>query len=139
MKKRGQSWSIDLLTALVVFIFIVILIYSFTRGRENNNSLEGNAKYISSQLEKGNVAVFGKSKLNLEELNSLCAMDYNTLKKTLGIEKDVDFCIFLTFTDDNGVKRLFFINDKTGCGSMELNLTSDISQYGKLSCGTTVP
>lgn len=104
-KKRGQTWSVDLVIGVVIFLLLVVVFYSlFAVDRGEYTVLREEADYALGALSQGSSTVTGVPKiiqgqrLNQTELQALYATDYATLKAQLGITSD--FCIVVV--DDTG-------------------------------------
>lgn len=124
--KRGQTWSFDLVIAVLLFIIVMGLFYGFMardsaikrsdlKLSSNNLVYKLNCDYSDSSeyciLESGN--------LNEDKLVVLYQSDYENLKNIL--KMDDDFCIYLRDTNGN----LIPINNITGAGSDTLSLTEN--------------
>jgi len=127
MKGKGQVWSTDVIIGIVIFISVIALFYSLLsdKGEDKEALLKANAERVLLKLstdpelkviEEGN-------EINITKLGDLTNLDYEELKKKLGVQGDV--CLYLE--DENG--RVVPINGKTGIGSPKLNIS------GK-PCGT---
>jgi len=101
-KKRGQgqSWSLDIILALVVFVLIVGIFYTLLSqnksGQAKDLSLESNT--IVSNLDSNtglntNLTVMDNGAVNQDKIQTLYGSDYNTIKQQLGIRGD--FCIYM--------------------------------------------
>ena len=105
--RRAQTWSVDLVLGVVIFLLIVIIVYSLMASRPaGDTQLRDNADRIYSKISVGGntadgipKAVNGNS-ISETELAKLYQQDYEELKTKLGITGD--FCIFVV-TDMNGI------------------------------------
>jgi len=105
--KKAQTWSIDLVIGVVIFLLVIIIIYSLIASRPpKENQLRDDADRIYSKLDsRSNVnddipKVLTGNSISNEDLVNLYKEDYNTLKAKLGVTSD--FCI-LVVTDNNGI------------------------------------
>jgi len=102
--KKGQVFSGDAVIAIVVLVLAIIgfLIFSQRTGDERATSslVEENsvlADVLSAQQTGGDVPIIGE-RLDEARIRQLHALDYQSLKRELGMKSD--FCIH--FTDTNG-------------------------------------
>ncbi|MGV8162726.1 MAG: hypothetical protein ACP5N2_05350 [Candidatus Nanoarchaeia archaeon] len=107
INKRAQTWSIDLVLGVVIFLLVVIVIYSLIASRPVQESqLRDDADKIYSRLDTRSdkndqvPKIIEGNSISYEELENLYAEDYDTLKAKLGIT--TDFCIIVV-TDNNGI------------------------------------
>ena len=132
--KKGQTWSVDLIIAVIVFIAVVASFYAFlsSSGREDQAVvLQDTAKTIGRQLncdvatESGTCFV-SKGRINEQELDTLSGLDYDALKDQLGIEDD--FCIYIKDIDGNlvPIPNTGAGQNLSGLGSNTLILSSGI-------------
>lgn len=100
MRKQGQSWSIDVIIGVIIFVLVIAIFYavlssdseggieSLQTDRENALTKIG----IGDNSEKLNL--FDNGIINQSQYNQICDnYDYEQVKSILGIEND--FCIFL--------------------------------------------
>jgi len=106
-KKRGQgqSWSLDIILAFVIFVLIIGIFYALL---SNNNS---GSKTQNLVLESGTVVnnldaangqntsltIIEKGSIDPEKLKTLYTSDYSTIKRQLGIKGE--FCIYAVRQD----------------------------------------
>lgn len=118
--KRGQTWSFDLIVAVVIFIVVVGIFYSIlnknNEGVVDTQALESNAKSISYKLNC-DVSPYPpcfieKGEINKVKLDDTLAMSYDDLKDSLGVEDD--FCIYI-LDEENRV--IPFSDAHSGIGS----------------------
>lgn len=99
---KSQSWSIEFIIAISLFIAAFILIYSLMGFGSNpkGDQLQKDAFFISKQTseEKLSLSIVEKDTINDTKLESLIEKEYPALKTELGIQND--FCIF--FEDEKG-------------------------------------
>jgi hypothetical protein len=143
-KQKAQTWSFDLLIAVVLFIIIVAIFYAFlstNKSEDATQELQSGAKtigyYFNCDVSQYSRCFIQGGKINeqkLEELLDFIDLNltsaYATIKKELGLSGD--FCIY--FRDKNGYlvpidvgeksytgigESTFMLNDGLPCG-MEL-------------------
>jgi len=130
-KRKGQAWSLDLIIGVVIFILVVVILYSvLSTNTPKNTKLRQQADTVSSRLERGTAeannlpSIIQGSELNQTALGELYmnSSNYEALKTELGIKGDV--CIVLV--DELG--GIVDINGKTSFGnpSDNLNLSKGI-------------
>ncbi len=131
--KKGQTWSFDLIVAVILFIIVIALFYTFLSGDKSSAdhvvSLESNVQTISSRLNcdlsSDNVCILKKGHLINNSVNSLAAKTYDELKVKLGIKGD--FCIYLM--DKDGFYVPFGGKIGVGKNSLLLMNSSNITKY----------
>lgn len=107
--KKAQTWSFDLLIAVVLFVIVVSIFYAFlTSGEssEETENLEDQAKSLSYELncdaQEGEHCFIAGGEINKEQLSQLYTYQddhgYTSLQRELGVVQD--FCIF--FKDKEG-------------------------------------
>lgn len=134
--KKGQTWSFDLIVAVVLFVIVIALFYTFLSGDNSKTDkvtmMESSVQTISSKLNcdlssDESICIIKKGHLKNDSLNSFSSKDYEDLKVSLGIKGD--FCIYLIDKDGYYVP----MGDKIGVGSGDLLL---VNQSGiTLYCG----
>lgn len=110
--KKAQTWSVDLVLGVVIFLLVIVIIYSLIASRPNKeNQLRDDADKIYVNLagdkasaEENNLGEVPKiiegNEISAEELEELYSEDYQALKEKFGITSD--FCI-MVITDDNAL------------------------------------
>ena len=100
--KKSQSWSIEFIIAISIFITAFILLYSLIGLGSNpkGDQLQKDSFFISRQTseEKLSLSIVEKDTVNDTKLDYLIEKEYLPLKTELGIQND--FCIF--FEDEKG-------------------------------------
>lgn len=122
MAQKAQSWSVDIMMAVVLFIGAFMLFYLFIYGDSGDNAaqLSKEASVIISQVssDESPVKVVDGNELNASKISQLRNMSYDELKRSLRAEND--FCIY--FEDENG--NIVQINDSyNGVGSPDINVS----------------
>lgn len=124
--KVGQSWSIDLIIGVIIFMLIVAIFYAFitARAKPEFEELQEDARSVVAKVETSPDDTFGLIKngeIDQVRLQELCDMPYEQVKIELGIESDV--CIFLE--DQNGNVIPCGTGNKTGIGNgVDLQISS---------------
>ena len=128
LKKQGQTWSMDLIIAVVIFIAVVAAFYAFLSSSTDEDSvvaLQDTAKTAGRRLncdvQTGDgTCVINKGSVNSTQLEALSGIDYVDLKDELGIQDE--FCIYIKDLDGN----LIPIGARSGVGSSTLILSDGI-------------
>jgi hypothetical protein len=116
-KKRGhgQSWSLDIILAFVVFVLIVGIFYALMSNnkKDKTQDLVLESTTIASNLDANNgqtssLTIIEGGTVDTTRLEDLYGLDYDTLKRQLGIKGE--FCIYII--DQNGM--LVAINTSNG-------------------------
>lgn len=142
-KRKAQTWSFDLLIAVVLFIIIVSIFYAFlshNKNEDNTVELQSGAKtigyFFNCDVSDYDRCFVERGKIDQQKLDDLMsfinpnpASAYNTMKKELGISGD--FCIY--FRDSNGYlvpiewngdsysgigESNFMLNENIACGTV---------------------
>ena len=134
LKKRGQgqSWSLDIILAFVVFILIIAVFYSLLSSNKEakTKELQTEASTLSSNLDQNtglnkDLAIIENGTVSQLNIETLYSKDYDSLRQQLGIKGD--FCIYAV--DQNGY--LITVNNKTGFGNGNLSI-NDVPCGGKV-------
>jgi hypothetical protein len=106
-KKRGQgqSWSLDIILAFVIFVLIIGIFYALlSNDKEGDKTqslmLESNTVISNLDATNGqnsNLTIISKGSIDEDKLEDLYNSDYDTLKRELGIKGD--FCIYVVRQD----------------------------------------
>ena len=96
--KNAQSWSIDLIVGVIIFMLIIAVFYALltSRTEQKIEDLESDSRAALSKLRGGDAASYGIIKdgvVDQELFDDLCSRPYSEVKSILGIESDV--CIYL--------------------------------------------
>lgn len=117
MEKRGmgQSWSLDIILAFVIFMLIVGIFYTLLTNNKKTTiqDVQLEASTLSGALDSSSgvdssLAVIVDGVVDDEKLKSLYVEDYNALKNKFGITGD--FCIYMI--DQYG--NLIAVNTSSG-------------------------
>ncbi|MBN1645820.1 hypothetical protein JW868_02155 [Candidatus Woesearchaeota archaeon] len=122
VRRKGQTWSIDLIIASVIFVLIITIFYALlSRGGNDKEKLLGDeAKHISSNImvEAGgtNPCLFLDGNEIDRNVLSECydPTKIQQFKQAANIK--TKFCIYIE--DQNG--RIISVNNMTGFGDSEL-------------------
>lgn len=123
--KRGQSWSMDLVIAVVIFGFIAVIFYSLIliQQKPSVDQLQQIAQNINSKLEQpvSNCGpIIQNQVVTPEQLQCLYNKSYAEIQSELAVPSN--FCIYVQ--DSQG--RVYPVNvngvTKYGVGDPELKL-----------------
>ena len=143
MKKSAQTWSFDLIIAVVLFIVIVAFFYSFLstdRNKDVTVDLQLGAESIASNLDcdisgDSDVCIIDDGSIDQNRLDDLMTYNYDALKKELGVSGD--FCFYLR---DKDTGALIPFNDQEGIGKPNtLQLIYDEEGNQVYYCGDPLP
>lgn len=120
--KKSQSWSIDIVLGVVIFMAAFFIFYSLLNadtGAKAQN-LKKEASLVTKQVasQEAPLRVVDKNEVNISKLNELKKLSYEDLKRRLRIEGD--FCIYL---EDNKGNLVLINNSYRGIGSQNINLS----------------
>lgn len=117
MEKRGmgQSWSLDIILAFVIFMLIVGILYTLLTNNKKTTiqDVQLEASTLSGVLDSSSgvdssLAVIVNGVIDDDKLKSLYVEDYDALKNKFGIPGD--FCIYMI--DQYG--NLIAVNTSSG-------------------------
>lgn len=127
MGGRGQTWSMDLIIGVLIFMLAMGVIYALlmSKTREDIAPLRIESEVIATKLtEDPYLQVAANNQLDAKRLGNLTEIDYETLRQEFGAQHE--FCIFLK--DESG--NLTYIVDNQGrkytgigSGNGDLNLS----------------
>lgn len=121
--KKSQTWSMDAMIAIGVFISAIFVVYLIFSGSKESKAeeLEKDAnKVLGSIVAEGSeVAIVEGIELNEEKLQQLINEQYLDLKKKIRTEND--FCIFLEDEDE----KIIYLNGKVGIGSDIIKISDE--------------
>ena len=115
--KKSQTWSLDALIAMALFMIAVMAFFyitSYSAASKKTESIEKESEKLpESLIAEGNESrgFVIDNKIDPDKLSEFANQSYDEIKKELGIKND--FCIHIE--DKNGF--LILINNKTGIGS----------------------
>lgn len=140
VKKRGQTWSFDLIVAVVLFIIVVALFYTFLSGEHSTDAVQGldagantiNARLNCDLSSDDGVCIIKKGIVSQTKIKTLSNKDYDDLKVQLGISGD--FCIYLRDANNNAIIPM---DGKAGLGKGTLLLVN--SSGNEIFCGEKLP
>ncbi|MDD3175820.1 MAG: hypothetical protein PHU51_05065 [Candidatus Nanoarchaeia archaeon] len=133
MKKQSQTWSFDLIVAVILFVVVIGIFYGFVmKDDEDLDSLQKATTKITYKLdckfEENDECIVRDGAIDEEGLKFLFTeQNYELLKDQWNL--DSDFCIYLRDASGNVIP----FEGKTSFGSSDLVLT----QSGK-TCGSEV-
>lgn len=146
VKRKGQTWSFDLIVAVVLFIVVVALFYTFLSGdkyEDQVQGLEAASNTISTRLNcdissDSGVCIIEKGKVQETKLNALATKEYEDLKVEFGISGD--FCIYLRSSSTGAIIPMGG-NELVGVGKDSLlliNETEGPNPLGAVYCGDAI-
>jgi len=135
-KKRGQgqSWSLDIILAFVIFVLIIGIFYALLSNnkKDDTNDLTLESGTVINNLDSANgqnttLTIIDKGNLDRNKAEILYASDYETLKKQLGIKGE--FCIYIV--DQEGVySEINGVHAFGNCTYVENDTSGDYVKYG---------
>lgn len=121
--KKSQSWSVDIILAVVLFMGAFFLFYALLGDNPSarTKNLRDDASSVIKQVSSEGVSVniLEKQQINLSRMNELKNLSYDELKRMLRVEGD--FCIYLE--DDKGYV-IVLNNSYKGIGSPNINISN---------------
>jgi len=131
--KEGQAWSIDLIIAVVIFVLIISIVYTFINRPKNvsPDDLREEGKHIAIQLNTGphDCDFITNNVIDREQLEicyEMNAEDRAAWKRAMNIRSN--YCVYIQ--DQNG--RVISVANKTGFGDGEL-------EVGGVNCNELLP
>lgn len=120
--RKSQSWSTDIILAVVLFMGAFFLFYSILNDDESQKvaDLKDGAFQVIKQVSSSDSAyrIIDRNELNVTRMDQLKNMSYEELKAIFKIEGD--FCIFME--DESG--NIILINQSyKGLGSPRINIS----------------
>ena len=101
-KKRGhgQSWSLDIILAFVIFVLVIGIFYTLLNNNKGDKTkdLSLESKTVVSNLDSSNghtnnLTIIDDGDIENNKLLTLYDSDYDDLKRQLGIRGE--FCIYI--------------------------------------------
>lgn len=138
--RKAQTWSTDTVFAVVIFVFLLIFVFSFIGSQQrsqNVKEMQGESAKIPSILgsqEKENLSFIENDKVNKEKLATFANLSYEEIKQKLGLR--YDFCIY--FEDEEG-RIINLTYGRPGLGSPNATLAGlacGLSSEQMVSCRT---
>ncbi len=111
--KHGQTWSVDLIVGVVVFMLVIVILYAILStdpGEEQALRQEADvvhAKLNAETSDPGIEHLVSGQRIDTIGMQQIYNMDYDELKSLLGVQGD--FCIVVV-NDDN---RIIPVHDGT--------------------------
>ena len=112
IKSKAQSWSIDIILGVLIFIIAFFIVYALSNSNPNTKA---------SDLKQEGSAII-KQVSSQEELNELKGMSYDELKRKFKVEGN--FCIYLE--DEKG--NVIPMGSQNGIGSKDINISGSPCQ-----------
>ncbi len=133
-KKRGQgqSWSLDIILAFVIFVLIIGIFYALLSNnkKDKTDDLTLESSTIVSNLDSANgqntppLTIIDKGNIDDDKVADLYTADYEDLKKQLGVKGE--FCIYIV--DQEGVYQN--IGGDYVFGNCTYDTTGDFVTFG---------
>ena len=119
---KAQSWSIDVILAVVIFMgaFFVFFIFINQNSNTKASDLQEDASIVIKQVatEHNSLNVVDNNEINITKMNELKNLSYDQLKEMLAIQGD--FCIYIE--DEQG--HIVLINNSyKGIGTQKINIS----------------
>lgn len=119
---KAQSWSIDIVLGVIVFMGAFFIFYAFLNANPNTKArnLNEEASSIIKQVASGDssMRIIDNNEINMSKTNELKNLSYDELKRRLRVKGD--FCIY--FEDEKGY--LVLINNSyKGIGAPNINIS----------------
>lgn len=122
MASKAQSWSIDIIIGVIVFMAAFFIIYALINSDKSatTESLKEEALIVIKQVASGSssLRVIDGNEINQSRLNELKNLSYVELKRQLRI--DGDFCIYVE--DENG-NIVLLNNSYRAIGAPSINIS----------------
>lgn len=126
-KRNAQAISLDLIIGVVIFLLILIVVYSVINAETpKEKKLRIYADSVVAKLEKGIAqganlpGILNEDELDESELDKLYGMDYQEVKRRLGLPGNTEVCIVVV--DDLGAIKEYN-NSISSFGNEDDNLT----------------
>ncbi len=119
---KSQSWSIDIVIGIIVFMAAFLIAYSVINSNKSSKSddLKGQGLDVIKEVASSGSLnrIIDDNEINITRLNQLKNLSYDELKRQLRIEGD--FCIYLE--DDKG-NLVLLNNSYRGIGAPTINIS----------------
>lgn len=105
-RKRGQTWSIDLIIGVVVFMLVIVILYALlSTDPDEEHVLRQEADIVYSRLDAETSDteishIVEGQRIETTKIKELYSMNYDELKGALGTRGE--FCIVIV-DDDNRI------------------------------------
>jgi len=107
MQKRGQSWSIELIISLSVFVVIILGVFVSLSAKPTDpvQDLQQQSQqfigrfYSTDSSQQQTFSFIDNNNINDQKLSQLQSTKYSDLKSQLGLSDD--FCIILVDSNNN--------------------------------------
>ena len=100
--KKGQAWSIDIVIGVILFLVIIVVVYTLVATSPlGNMELRRDAEIINAKLDRTRTtdpnipSLFSGNMILAQNIEDLLNEDYEELRLKLGIKGD--FCIVITY------------------------------------------
>ena len=122
MRKKSQSWSVDIILEVVIFMGAFFLFYAVLGQGSNTKAenLKEEAFAVIRQVASSDspLNVVENNEVNISKLNQLKNLSYDDLKQRLRVEGH--FCIYI---EDNNGNLVLINNSYKGLGAAVINIS----------------
>ncbi len=119
---KAQSWSIDVILGVLVFMAAFFVFYAMLNTNQGAKvgDLKQDASIVVKEVSSGDslLGIVNGNEINISKVNDLKNLSYEELKRRLRIEND--FCLY--FEDDKGY-IVIINNSYKGVGASSINLS----------------
>lgn len=142
MGARGQSWSMDLIIGVVIFLLAIGVIYAVltSKAKEDITPLRIESEVVATKLtnsestQTNELNVIKNNQLDIDKLSALTVKvqtpeGYEALKAQLGIKNN--FCIVLL--DERG--NVVYLTDATGKNYTGIGPSDNNFNISGIPCG----
>ena len=144
--KNGQTWSIDLIIGVIIFMLIIAVFYAFLTAKSEGGleSLKEDALVVNSKVNSDDslaaINIVKEGSIDEAKYQDLCKQDYETIKSMLGVENG--FCIYLE-EGENSDRRIVPCTNADGQEQMGIGNGKDIILYTapggtEIACGDII-
>ncbi|MFH0867722.1 MAG: hypothetical protein V1831_00240 [Candidatus Woesearchaeota archaeon] len=120
--KKSQTWSMDIMIAIVIFMGTIFIFYSILNNNPDDKTreLQEDASRVLKNIasEDSDVGIIEGVEVNKTRLEELLGEDYSEIKKKLRVKNE--FCLFLE--DENG-NIIYLTPEQAGVGSEKINIS----------------
>ena len=122
INSKSQTWSADIVLAVVIFMgtFVIFYVILYQNPNANVSNLKDQASTVIRQISSGDssIKILNKNDVNVSKINELKNLSYDNLKQMLRVEGD--FCIYI----EDGTGNVVLINNSyRSVGSSSINIS----------------
>lgn len=119
--RKSQTWSADIILAIVVFLGAFFMFYYFVgsnpTAEANALKQEASVVIIQATTKNGTINILDNNTVSVNKFSDLKKIDYDELKSRLRI--DGDFCLYL---EDEKGNLVLVGNTYKGLGSKGISI-----------------